>query len=130
MTEQMQNQKLDAAMVTYLEIPTLLSKKEETAKFYGEVFGWQISYELMSGYGITTNTKNKVTIGLPLLEEITHPLTSFHVQVTDIEKTLETAKKLGGRIVSKRNIISEDIGFGAKFRDPSGNEVGLFQPHS
>ena len=130
MTQKVQKQKkeLVAAAVTHLEIPTLQKKKEETAKLFAAVFGWAITYDAMPNYGMTTNTQGKVSIGLPLRDEVTEPVSNLYIHVQDIDTALLTAKKFGAKVVSEKNMISEDIGFGASFKDLSGNIIGLFSP--
>ena len=127
MTEQIHNQELIACSVTHLEIPALKTLQEETAKFYAAVFGWAISYDMMPNYGMTTNTQGKVSIGLPLVDDVP-PMNAIYIHVDDIDTTLATVKKFGGEILSEKNKISEDIGFGATFKDLSGNKIGLFSP--
>lgn len=128
MTQEVQEKELIAAAVTHLEIPTLQSKKDKTAKLFAAVFGWAISYDQMPNYGMTTNTQGKVSIGLPLKDENTEPVSNLYIHVQDIDTALKTAKTYGAEVVSEKNMISEDIGFGASFKDFSGNTIGLFSP--
>lgn len=126
-TEPPTQQPLEAAAVTHLEIPALHSLQQQTAEFFLQVFGWQISYDQMPNYGMTTNTQGKVSIGLPLVDEI-YPIGSIYIHVDDIDQTLDTVERLGGVVLERKNQISEDIGFGATFKDLSGNTIGLFSP--
>ena len=129
MTEQATKNKtaLEAAAVTHLEIPTLNNFQDKTGKFYEDIFGWEISWDIMPNYGMTTNTQGKVSIGLPLVEEVTS-IGNIYVHVDSIDETLKKVKKWGGKVLSEKNMISEDIGFGATFEDLSGNKIGLFSP--
>ena len=48
------------------------------------------------------------------------------IAVKDIDKTIATVEKLGGKAVGKKQSIGE-MGFTAYFQDSEGNVMGLWQ---
>jgi len=51
------------------------------------------------------------------------------IAVKDIDATLATVKKLGGKQVGKKMPVG-DMGFSAYFSDTEGNVIGLWQNKS
>ncbi|MHA2503841.1 MAG: VOC family protein [Candidatus Kariarchaeaceae archaeon] len=130
MTEQLSpndSTALEAAVITHLEIPALVGKEKETTEFYKAIFGWHIVWDMMPNYGMTTNTQGKTSIGLPLVDQV-NAAGNFYVHVSSIEDVLQKVKNLGGKVLAEKNMISENIGFGASIEDLSGNKIGLFCP--
>ena len=119
--------------VTHFEIPADNLKRAQA--FYNKAFGWQLNQFPGTEYvlaGTAPSDKNgQVTVpgaingGLGKREV---PLKSVTVtiKVADIEKSLETVKKLGGSVVAKKSAVA-DMGFTAYFKDSEGNTVGLWQ---
>ena len=110
--------------ICHVEIPVTDLKKAD--EFYNKVFGFNINTEMLPNYGLVN--EEEVSIGMPVVEKIEYPNTRLYIQVENIEKTLKLVGENGGETVSEKNKISDQIGFGAKFRDCFGNEVGLFAP--
>jgi predicted enzyme related to lactoylglutathione lyase len=48
------------------------------------------------------------------------------IDVNDIDSTLKSIEKLGGKAVQKKQPVA-DMGFTAYFKDTEGNVVGLWQ---
>jgi predicted enzyme related to lactoylglutathione lyase len=48
------------------------------------------------------------------------------IDVNDIDSTLKSIDKLGGKVVQKKQPVA-DMGFTAYFKDTEGNVVGLWQ---
>ena len=48
------------------------------------------------------------------------------IDVNDIDSTLKSIEKLGGKVVQKKQPVA-DMGFTAYFKDTEGNVVGLWQ---
>jgi len=97
----------------------------ESAGFYGELFGWTFTphdagYLMWKAPGGLSG--GFTTAGAPL----TNPAATFYIKVADISKGLARVKKHGAVIVREKTEIPGDNGFYALFRDPAGNNVGLW----
>jgi len=119
--------------VTHFEIPADNLKRAQA--FYNNAFGWQLNQFPGTEYflaGTAPSDKNgQVTVPGAInggLGKREGPLKSVTVtiKVADIEKSLETVKKLGGSVVAKKSQVA-DMGFTAYFKDSEGNTVGLWQ---
>ena len=119
--------------VTHFEIPADNLKRAQA--FYNKAFGWQLNQFPGTEYflaGTAPSDKNgQVTVPGAInggLGKREGPLKSVTVtiKVADIEKSLETVKKLGGSVVAKKSQVA-DMGFTAYFKDSEGNTVGLWQ---
>ncbi|MEO6329909.1 MAG: VOC family protein [Ginsengibacter sp.] len=109
--------------ICYLELPS--RDISESSTFYNRVFGWQIrtrsdgsvafddSVHEVSG---TWRTDRKPSTELGLL---------VHIMVDDIEASIKTITDNGGVIVQTVGMEAPEIT--ARFSDPTGNVLGLFQ---
>jgi predicted enzyme related to lactoylglutathione lyase len=109
--------------ICYLEIPT--EKPERAARFYSAVFGWKMrtrgdgstafddAIGEVSGTFVTGRAPSR-TVGLLL-----------YVMVADIAATIERIVAGGGEIVEPPEPEARDVI--ARFRDPEGNVLGLYQ---
>jgi uncharacterized protein len=113
----------------YVEIPA--PNIEKAGTFYRNVFNWEITpmapgvntYWMFTtpagkqglGGGFDT-TRKPVAEGGPLL----------YLTVSDIPETLQRIEKAGGTLVSPRKEIGGGHGFYGVFRDPNGNNLGLW----
>ena len=112
--------------VAHFEIWAKSTKKQKT--FYQKLLGWKIDDKNPMGYGmIDTGTRGGISGGL------TNPMNgkkagvTFYVSVKNIGKTLELAKKLGGKIViPETEIPGAGISI-AMFKDPEGNPIGIMK---
>ena len=109
--------------ICYIEIPA--EDVQQSADFYGKVFGWNIRRR---GDGTTAfdDTTGQVSgafrTGRP---PASHPGFVIYVMVDSIAATVESVIKHGGTIVQP---IGGDPGeTTARFADPAGNVVGLYQ---
>ena len=98
---------------------------EESAKFYSDLFGWTTS-EHDEGYlgweDPAENSGGFTTAGAP----ITNPAATFYIKVTSIPDMLEKIKAHGGVVIRLKTEIGGGQGFYALFRDPAGNNIGLW----
>jgi len=98
---------------------------DESAKFYGDLFGWTTSPH-DAGYLFWKdpggNTGGFTTAGAP----VTDPAATFYIKVENIPEMLEKVVAHNGVIVRQKTEIGGDNGFYALFRDPAGNNVGLW----
>ena len=110
--------------ITHIEIP--VTDLYAAEQFYKKVFGFNLNTKMMPNYGLVND--KEVSIGMPLVDSIEHPERGIYIRVENIDKTLELVNKYGGKTISEKNLISDQIGFGAKFSDFCGNNIGLFSP--
>jgi predicted enzyme related to lactoylglutathione lyase len=112
--------------ICYLEMPT--TDVAQSAAFYSRVFGWNIRKR---GDGATSfdDTTGQVSgawvLGRPASSI---PGLLFYIMVESVEDTVQTVIAAGGTIVQPPGVDAPEIT--ARFRDPSGNIVGLYQEPS
>jgi uncharacterized protein len=109
--------------ICYIEMPATDIAK--SAEFYKKVFGWNVrtrgdgSTAFDDGVGEVSGTWVK---GRPPAAQ---PGFMIYVMVDSVEKTMEAIRAAGGEIVQP---IGGDPGeITARFKDPGGNVVGLYQ---
>lgn len=119
------------ATVSHFEIP--VRDLERAVHFYREVFGWTIQPLAWAGHpyarvraSVSTEGPGKEGIDGGLMEsgEISHPLLMIHVE--ELEACLKSIESAGGRIDLPVTRVG-DMGLYARFRDPEGNLLGLWQ---
>ncbi|HEX4439566.1 MAG TPA: VOC family protein [Thermoanaerobaculia bacterium] len=108
--------------ICYLEIPA--TDVERSARFYGSVFGWKMRRR---GDGATAfddpiEVSGSFVTGRPPSRDA--GLLTY-VMVADIAATIELIVANGGEIVQPPVLGAPDAL--ARFRDPAGNLVGLYQ---
>ena len=120
--------------VVHFEIPA--NDVERLRKFYAELFGWKI--EKMPGpmeYWIigTVPVDEKmmplrpgVNGGLYKKERPENKLVNY-ISVESIDKFMEKAKALGGKIVQPKQEVP-GVGWIAIVLDPEDNQVAMLQP--
>ncbi|MBD2758015.1 VOC family protein [Yimella sp. cx-573] len=110
--------------ITHIDIP--VSDNEAAAKFYGELFGWQISAPPGFEDYPMWQAPNKISGGglAPRSEGFTQPRS--YVEVDSIEETLKKATESGATVVMDKSPIT-DTSWWAIVRDPDGNDIGLYE---
>ncbi len=119
--------------VVHFEIPA--DNVERAKSFYQKAFGWQINqYPGMEYHMVGTAPSNEQ--GMPTepgainggMTKRQDPVknTVITIDVSDIDSSLKSIEKLGGKIVQKKQPVA-DMGFTAYFKDTEGNIVGLWQ---
>jgi predicted enzyme related to lactoylglutathione lyase len=109
--------------ICYLEIPALDVRRSAT--FYQAVAGWQIRERgderlaFDDGIGEVSGTW---VVGRPPSSE---PGLLVYIMVDDIASTLDLVIANGGEIVQPIGVDAPEIT--ARFRDPAGNVLGLYQ---
>jgi len=109
--------------ICYVELPSRNIKESST--FYNNVFGWNIrtkddgTVSFDDGVNEVSGTwridrKPSTEIGMLI-----------HIMVDDIEASIKAVIKHGGKIIQPVGMEAPEIT--AKFSDPSGNVLGLFQ---
>ena len=109
--------------ICYVEIPA--QDIQRSADFYTKVFGWKTrrrgdgSLAFDDGVGEVSGTwvrgrKPMSEVGL-----------LFYIMVDDAEATVKAVSAAGGEIVQPIGADAPEIT--ARFRDPGGNVIGLYQ---
>jgi predicted enzyme related to lactoylglutathione lyase len=109
--------------ICYIEMPAI--DINQSASFYKNVFGWNIRKR---GDGTTAfdDTVGEVS-GAWILDRkpMTEPGLLFYIMVDSVEQAIEKLLAHGGKLVQP---IGEDAPeITARFSDPAGNIVGLYQ---
>src|SRR5262245_18561530 len=109
--------------ICYIEIPT--TDIPHSADFYSKVFGWETRERgdgsTASDDGVGEVSGTWVRNRPPSLQ----PGMLVHIMVDDAEKTLELITANGGEIVQPIGADLPEIT--ARFRDPGGNVLGIYQ---
>ena len=112
--------------ICYLEMPA--RDIRESAEFYAKIFGWQVRTR---GDGSTAfdDTVGEVSgtwvLGRP---PSAAPGLLFYIMVDSVEATVEAVRAQGGEVVQPIGADAPEIT--ARFRDPGGNVIGLYQQPS
>lgn len=116
----------DNGKICYIELPAL--DIERSAAFYKTVFGWNVrtrgdgSTAFDDGVGEVSGTW---TLGRPPAAE---PGLLIYIMVDSVEATVDAIRAQGGEIVQPIGADAPEIT--ARFRDPGGNVLGLYQQPS
>ena len=119
--------------VVHFEIPAKDPKR--ASAFYSKAFGWQFNQFPGFDYwmvGTTASDKDGQPTSPGAInggmgkKEGPLQVPTVTIKVTDIDKTLENVKKLGGKTAGKKTPVG-DMGFTAYFTDTEGNVIGLWQ---
>ena len=109
--------------VCYLEIPA--DDVERSAAFYAEVFGWQLR-KRGDGHTAFDDSTGEVSgtwvTGRPPAPE---PGLLVYIMVDDAEAAVAAVAAHGGEIVQPIGGDAPEIT--ARFRDPAGNVLGIYQ---
>lgn len=109
--------------ICYIEIPA--TEIARSAEFYRRVFGWSIR-QRGDGYTAFDDAVGEVSgtwvLGRP---PASAPGLLVYVMVDSVAATIESIVANGGEIVQPIGADAPEIT--ARFRDPGGNVVGLYQ---
>ena len=109
--------------ICYIEIPAV--DVARSSDFYTKTFGWKtrrrgngsLAFDDTTGVGSGT-----WTLGRPSSPQ---PGLLIYIMVDDAEKTVDIIKQNGGEIVQAIGGDAPEIT--ARFRDPAGNVLGIYQ---
>lgn len=99
---------------------------EVARKFYEPLFGWKLEFEKEMNY-VMIDTGGQPNGGMNLVDKIRPSETVLYILVDDIDAKLNKAEQLGGKVVVPKKPIPH-IGYFGIFKDPEGNQLGLFAP--
>jgi uncharacterized protein len=112
--------------ICYIEFPS--TDVARSAGFYKRVFGWNIRERgnCQIAFDDTTGEVSGTwVLGRP---PSTKPGLLFYIMVDSVAATVDVVVANGGEIVQPLGADAPEIT--ARFRDPSGNVIGLYQsPH-
>ncbi len=112
--------------ICYVEMPA--TDIARSSDFYRQVFGWTVRKR---GDGATAfdDTTGEVSgawvLGRP---PAVSPGLLFYVMVDSVPATLEAVVAAGGEVVQRVGADAPEVT--ARFRDPAGNVIGLYQEPS
>ena len=111
--------------VCYIEIPA--TDVQRSAEFYGEVFGWNIRRR-SDGHIAFDDTVDEVSgTWVTARPPSDQPGLLIYVMVDSVAEACEAVVAHGGEIVQPIGADAPEIT--ARFRDPAGNVIGLFEQH-
>ena len=109
--------------ICYVEMPAV--DIERSAAFYRAVFGWR-TRQRGDGHTAFDDAVGEVSgtwvTGRP---PASVPGLLVYIMVDSVEATLEAVKANGGEVVQPIGMDAPEIT--ARFRDPGGNVIGLYQ---
>jgi uncharacterized protein len=109
--------------ICYIEIPA--TGIERSAEFYEKVFGWNIR-KRGDGHTAFDDTTGQVSgswvLGRPAAGK---PGLLIYIMVDSVAATLDLLVANGGEIAQPIGADASEIT--ARFRDPAGNVIGLYQ---
>ena len=109
--------------ICYIEIPT--TDIPRSAEFFSKVFGWRIR-QRGDGHTAFDDTVGEVSGSWVLSRPpSSSPGLLIYVMVDSVASTLDTIVANGGEIVQPIGADAPEIT--ARFRDPAGNVIGLYQ---
>ncbi|HEY3037343.1 MAG TPA: VOC family protein [Pyrinomonadaceae bacterium] len=112
--------------ICYIEFPAI--DIQRSAEFYKQVFGWNIR-QRGDGQTAFDDTIGEVSgtwvLGRPVATE---PGLLMYIMVDNVAKILDAVIANGGEIAQPIGADAPEIT--ARFRDPAGNVIGLYQDPS
>jgi predicted enzyme related to lactoylglutathione lyase len=112
--------------VCYIEIPAVDIRL--SADFYAKVFGWRIR-QRGDGHAAFDDTTGEVSgtwvVGRPPSPE---PGLLLYIMVDSVAATVDAVLAQGGKLVQPIGADAPEVT--ARFRDPAGNVLGLYQEPS
>lgn len=114
---------LSNGKVCYIEMPAI--DVNRSASFYKEVFGWRIR-QRGDGHLAFDDTVGEVSGAWVLgRNAATEPGLLIYIMVDSVATTVEAVIAHGGKIVQPIGMDAPEIT--ARFSDPAGNVIGLYQ---
>ncbi len=112
--------------IVHVEISS--ADREASGKFYHDLFGWEVQQMPEVNYATFATGDGEVGGGLnPVTPENPPGTIMVYVNTEDIEDSLRKVESLGGKVLSRPQMIP-DVGLFALFKDPTGNTLALLQP--
>ncbi|HEV7796830.1 MAG TPA: VOC family protein [Pyrinomonadaceae bacterium] len=109
--------------ICYLEMPAI--DINTSASFYKEVFGWQVRQRGDGSTAFDDAVGQVSGTWVPGRRAATEPGLLIYIMVDSVADTIETIVANGGKIVQPIGMDAPEIT--ARFSDPAGNIIGLYQ---
>jgi len=109
--------------ICYIEIPAV--DIDRSADFYAKVFGWKIRRRGDGAKAFDDATGEVSGTWVVGRKAWSEPGLLIYIMVDDVAATVETVVAHGGRIVQPIGADAPEVT--ARFRDPGGNVLGLYQ---
>ena len=109
--------------ICYIEMPT--TDIARSADFYSRVFGWRTRKRGDGSTAFDDTTGEVSGTWLQGRPPSAQPGLLVYIMVDDAEATVKTIVAAGGEIVQPIGADAPEIT--ARFRDPGGNVIGLYQ---
>ena len=100
----------------------------KTADFYENVFGWTIQRDPNMPDYVMFSTGP--ALGGGFTKNMPKAGGQMYIMTEDLDQSLKAVNAAGGKTVTEKTVISDEIGWWGQFSDPSGNLMGLFQQAS
>jgi uncharacterized protein len=110
--------------VCHWELQTV--NPEVAIKFYGSLFGWKLQYEKQMNY-VLVDTGTAPNGGMNVVSKVAPGPAVLVIYVEDVEKSLNQAVSLGGKVITPKHDIP-GVGYYGAFQDIEGNNIGIFTP--
>ena len=108
--------------ICYLEIPAIDVRR--SADFYAKIFGWRLRTR-GDGHLAFDDSTGEVSGTWVLGRPAGDPGLLIYVMVDDVVATCDAIVANGGQIVQPLGVDAPELT--ARFRDPAGNVIGLYQ---
>ena len=109
--------------LSYIQIPA--NNVQESARFYANVFGWQVRGGSDNHLSFTDATGDMIGAWVTDRAISREPGVLPYIYVHGIDAALERIKASGGQVV--KPAYPEGDLWVATFRDPAGNVIGVWQ---
>jgi predicted enzyme related to lactoylglutathione lyase len=109
--------------ICYIELPA--SDVRKSAAFYSKVFGWNMRTRGDGAQAFDDTTGEVSGSFVTGRKTWDSPGVLFYIMVDSVADTCKTVEDSGGTIVQKIGVDAPEIT--ARFRDPGGNIIGLYQ---
>jgi uncharacterized protein len=112
--------------ICYLELPATDIKR--SAEFYQKTFGWTVRTRSNGSIAFDDTTGQVSGTWITGRLPASAPGILFYIMVDSVEASVAAVVQNGGEIVQKIGMDAPELT--ARFRDPGGNIVGLYQEPS
>ena len=114
---------LSNGKICYIEFPA--TDVRQSAEFYEKVFGWRIRQRGDGSIAFDDTTGEVSGTWVTGRSPATSPGLLFYIMADSIAATIESVIAHGGELVQPIGADAPEIT--ARFRDPGGNVIGLYQ---
>lgn len=109
--------------ICYIEMPA--GDIRRSAEFYGRVFGWQIRQRSDGATAFDDGVGEVSGTWVTGRKPAATPGLLIYIMVDSVRATLDAIVAQGGEIVQPIGVDAPEIT--ARFQDPGGNVIGLYQ---